>query len=136
MSIVLVALAASVASYDVRVDHDGRPVEAVYTARTAVKTRTIGAHTPNRMDGQRCRWTAQLIVERRVAGATTRVAPPAGDQKFSGSRAGACTPDTAWIDREVASRDGAIRTRLAQVAAGDRATLLADLDAMRALASN
>ena len=100
MSLVLMALAASVADYSVQVDHRGRPVEAVYTARTAVKTRTIGAHTPNRMDGQRCRWTARLIVERRIAGTPALLTPQSADRGFSGSRAGACTSDTAWVDRE------------------------------------
>lgn len=136
MSIILMALAASVASHSVQVDHRGKAIEAVYTARTQVNTRTIGVHTPSRMDGQRCRWTANIVVERRVGGLSTLVPPQAGDREFSGSRAGACTGDTNWVGAEVARRDTAIRDQLVKVAARDRAPLMADLDAMRTLASN
>lgn len=134
MIALLIAVATTAATHSVQIEHQGRPVAAIYSARTEVKARTIGAHTPNRADLRRCNWTAHVIVERRIAHAPTVVR--GGDKSLSGSYAGECTRDTKRVDREIARREGDIREHLATVAAQDKALLLADLEAIRTVASN
>ena len=63
MSLILMALAAA-ATHNVSVEHHGNQIGATYTARADIRTKTIGAKTPNRMDGQRCQWTATIVVDR------------------------------------------------------------------------
>lgn len=133
MSVVLIAFAVA-ATHSVQIEHQGRPVTAVYSARTEVRARTIGAHTPNRADMRRCNWTAEIVVERRIAHAPTVIR--GGEQNLSGSYAGECARDTKRVDREIARREGDIREHLATVAAQDKSLLLADLEAIRTVASN
>ncbi|MDX3899589.1 MAG: hypothetical protein QHC40_03615 [Sphingobium sp.] len=75
MSLMMIALAAAAAAP---------------TAQPAIQTRTIGAHTPGRIDSQRCLWTAT------VSGST-----------HSGSTPGACHSDTRVIEAEIARRSDA-----------------------------
>ncbi|MGV3770424.1 MAG: hypothetical protein ACO1NM_10375 [Sphingobium phenoxybenzoativorans] len=136
MSFSLIALAAAAATHTVQIEHRGMQMDAIYSARTEIQTRTVGAATPNRADGQRCRWTATLVVDRKLTHgpALARILP--SDHKLSGSQPGACTRDRSAIEREVARRDDAVRDHLLAVAARDQAPLLAELDAIRNLASN
>lgn len=53
MSITLIAIAAAAATR-VPIEHHGTAMQATYTARADVATRTVGAKTPNRIDMQRC----------------------------------------------------------------------------------
>ncbi|HEX7742449.1 MAG TPA: hypothetical protein VF442_08465, partial [Sphingobium sp.] len=66
MSLTLIAIAAAAATHSVQIDHGGAPVKATYSARAEFRTRTVGAHVPNRMDGRRCQWTATIIVDRAL----------------------------------------------------------------------
>ncbi|MGE4431960.1 MAG: hypothetical protein AB7E05_14600 [Sphingobium sp.] len=139
MSLTLIALAAAAATatHTIPVHHAGSVVEAVYTARADIQTRTIGAAVPNRTDMRRCLWTATLIVERQLDGtpATPRII--ANDKQLSGSRSGPCSDGkTRSIEQEVASRKDAIHSHLMAVAQRDQAPLLAELDTMRTVASN
>ncbi len=134
MIVLLIAVAGATATHSVQIDHQGRPITAVYSARTEVKSRTIGAHTPNRTDMRRCNWTAEIVVERRIAHAPTVLR--GGEQSLSGSYAGECTRDGKRVDREIARREGNIRDHLVAVAAQDKSVLLAELDAIRTVASN
>lgn len=136
MSFSLIAMAVAAATHTVPIEHRGAQIDAVYSARTEIQTHTIGAKTPNRMDSQRCRWTATVVVDRKLSHgpALARVLPT--DHKLSGSQPGACTRDRSAIESEVARRDDAVRDHLLAVAAQDRAPLLAELDAVRNLASN
>jgi hypothetical protein len=135
MSLVLAAIAAATASHSVQIEHRGTPIEAIYSARTDIRTRTIGAHTPNRMDNRRCRWTATIMVERRLTHGPALARTLPGERQFSGSRPGACPREAASIQREVARRDGEIRAHLLAVAERDRGQLLAELDNIKTLAT-
>jgi len=132
MSLVLATIAATMMSHSISIEHRGAPVEAIYSAQTNIRTKTIGAHTPNRMDTRRCRWTATVTVERRLANgpALARILP--GEHELSGSLPGECAPDR--VDREVARRDDGIRAHLVAMADRDRAPLLAELDSVKNLA--
>lgn len=133
---VLVALAASAATHNVQIDHRGTPVQAVYSARPDIRMRTIGAATPNRMDGQRCQWMATVRVERRLEQGRALTRTLSGDQQLSGSAPGACAHQAKGIEREVAGRSDFVRAQLLAVAERDRTQLLAELDAVRSMASN
>jgi len=130
MSIALIIAAAVAATHSVQLDHAGAAVAAHYSARTEIETRTIGAHTPNRVDGRRCQWTATVIVERRLGQAPASARTLSTDRRISGSEAGACTPMSEAAARQVAGRADAIRAHLLAVAERDRAPLLAELDAV------
>jgi len=137
MTFSLIVLAAAAATHHVQIQHAGSPVEAVYTARADIETRTVGAHVPNRTDMRRCLWTATLIVERQLGGnpATPRVV--SSDRELSGSRAGACTDGKRRsIEQEVAKRDAIINAHLLAVAERDHAPLLAELDVARPVGTN
>jgi len=136
MSLTLIALAAAVATHTVQIDHRGAPVEATYTARADVKTRTVGAHTPNRADMRRCHWKATVVVDRQLSHSPSLTRAIPTDHAFSGSEAGACTPGRDMGARQVAKHQDNIRAHLMTVAQQDRAPLLAELDAIRNLASN
>lgn len=136
MSLILVALAASAATHSISVDHHGTAVEAVYSARTDINARTIGAHTPNRMDGRRCHWTATVVVDRALAHGPTMARTIASDRSFSGTHAGACSGDKSGIHREIAAREDEIRAHLIAVAERDRPVLTAELASLRSLAAN
>jgi hypothetical protein len=136
MSITLIALATVAATHVVRLDRPGAPVDAQYSARTAVETRTIGTHTPNRIDSRRCQWTATVIVERQLGESTAPARTVSNDRRISGNEAGPCAHASSAIERQLASRADTIRAHLLAAAERDRAPLLAELDAVTTLASN
>ncbi|KEQ52451.1 hypothetical protein [Sphingobium chlorophenolicum] len=139
MSLTLIALAAAAmptASHSVQIDHGGTPVQATYNARAEFQTRTLGAKTPNRMDMQRCQWTATIVVDRALNHGPALSRTISSHKRFSGSEHGACTPGRQSGERNLAQYAGQIRDHLIAVAEADRAPLLAELDAVRKLASN
>lgn len=136
MSITLIALAAAAATHSIPIEHHGTAMQATYTARADVKTRTVGARTPNRMDMQRCNWTATVVIDRRLDHGPALARTIASDTRFSGSEAGACTAGAKLEQRVLARHQDRIHTQMMAVAAQDRAPLLAELDAVRNLASN
>lgn len=136
MSLTLIAIAAVAATHTTQIEHRGAPVEAVYSARTDIQMRTVGAHTPNRMDSRRCQWTATVVVERQLSNRPMLARTLRGDRPLSGSQSGPCTAGTSEIKREVARRDDAIQAQLLAVAERDRTPLLAELDAVHNMASN
>lgn len=139
MSFTLFALAAAaapMASHSVQIDHHGTLVQATYSARTEIRTRTVGARTPNRMDMQRCQWTATIVIDRAISHGPALSRTISSDRQFSGSEHGACTPDRRSGERNLAQHEGSIREHLITVAEKDRTPLLAELDAVRNLASN
>lgn len=131
-----VAMAAVAATHSVQIDHGGTPVQANYSARVEFATRTVGAKTPNRVDMQRCQWTATIIVDRALNHSPALARTVSHDKRFSGSEHGACTPGRKSGERNMAQHDAAIREHLVAVAEKDRAPLMAELDAVRNLASN
>ena len=132
----LVAMAAAAATHSVQIDHGGTPVKATYSARVDISTKTVGARTPNRMDMQRCQWTATVIVDRALDHGPALARTVSSDKRFSGSEHGACTPGRQSGERNLAQHESAIREHLMTVAERDRAPLVAELDAVRNLASN
>jgi hypothetical protein len=136
MSFTLIALAAAAATHNVSIEHHGQQVGATYTARAEIRSRTIGARTPNRMDAQRCQWTATIVVDRRLDHGPALARTIATDKRFSGSEAGACTPGRNAGTRNLAQHQEKIEAHLVAVAEADRAPLLAELDSVRNLASN
>ncbi|WP_420146367.1 hypothetical protein [Sphingobium sp.] len=136
MSITLIALAAAAATHSVPIDHHGTALNAIYTARADVTTRTVGAKTPNRMDMQRCNWTAKVVIDRKLDHGPALARTIASDASFTGSEAGACANGAKLEQRVLALHQDKIHTQLMAVADRDRAPLLAELDAVRNLASN
>ncbi len=132
----LVAMAAAAATHSVQIDHGGTPVRATYSARVDITTKTVGAKTPNRIDMQRCQWTATVIVDRALDHGPALARTVSSDKRFSGSEHGACTPGRQSGERNLAQHESAIREHLMTVAERDRAPLVAELDAVRNLASN
>ena len=136
MNFPLIALAAAAATHNVAIDHHGQQIGATYTARAEMRTKTICAKTPNRMDMQRCQWTATIIVDRKLDHGPALARTIATDKAFSGSEAGACTPGRKTAERNLARHQEKIEAHLVAVAQADRAPLLAELDSVRNLASN
>ncbi|WP_375195536.1 hypothetical protein [Sphingobium sp.] len=136
MSLTLIAMAAAAATHTVQIDHGGSPVQATYTARTEIRTKTVGAKAPNRMDMQRCQWTATIVIDRALSHGPALTRTVSSDKQFSGSEHGACTPGRQSGERNMAQHEDKIRDHLIAVAKKDRAPLLAELDAVRNLASN
>ncbi|MBH1991459.1 MAG: hypothetical protein I8H86_01085 [Sphingomonadaceae bacterium] len=144
MSITLIALAAAAAiqgpadaaTHSVTVDHHGAPVQATYTARADIATRTVGAKTSTRMDTQRCNWTATVVVDRKLNHGPALARTIASDVRFSGSEAGACMRGPKLEQRLIAQHQDKVQAQLLAVADQDRAPLLAELDSVRNLASN
>ena len=136
MSLTLIAMAAAAATHSVQIDHGGTPVQATYTARAEFRSKTVGARTPNRMDMQRCQWTATIMVDRALNHGPALSRTIASDRQFSGSEHGACTPGRQSGERNLTQHESSIREHLVAVAERDRAPLLAELDAVRNLASN
>ncbi|WP_088184614.1 hypothetical protein [Sphingobium sp. Z007] len=136
MSLTLIALAAAAATHSIAIEHHGQQLGATYTARAEMRTRTVGARTPNRMDAQRCQWTATIVVDRKLDHGPALARTIATDKRFSGSEAGACTPGRELGARNLTQHHDKIAAHLVAVAQADRAPLLAELDAVRNLASN
>jgi hypothetical protein len=110
MSLTLIVAAAAAATphatHVVEIDHRGTPMQAAYSARAEIRHKTVGARVPNRMDMQRCQWTATIVIDRALN-------------------------HSPALARTVSSR-----SHLTAVAEKDRAPLLAELEAVRNLASN
>ncbi|MEA3389132.1 hypothetical protein [Sphingobium sp. CCH11-B1] len=136
MSIALIALAAAAASHSVTIDHHGQRIGATYTARADVQAKTVGARAGIRMDGQRCQWTATIVVDRALDHGPAHARAISTDKRFSGSEPGACHPARQPGETTIARHRDAIQAHLVAVAQADRAPLLAELDSARALASN
>ncbi|MDO7833798.1 hypothetical protein Q4610_01950 [Sphingobium sp. HBC34] len=133
---MLIALAAAAASHSVSIEHHGQQLGATYTARAEMRRWTVGARTPNRMDAQRCHWTATIMVDRKLDHGPALARTIATDTRFSGSESGACTPGRQSGERTLARHQDRIEAHLVAVAQADRAPLLAELDSVRNLASN
>ncbi len=133
---ILFALAAAAATHSVTVQHHGQPIAATYTARADVRSKTVGAKTPNRMDMQRCRWSATIMVDRKLDHGPALARTIATDQTFSASEAGACTPGRNPAEQALANHREKIEAHLVAAAKADHGVLLAELDSVRNLASN
>lgn len=137
MIIGLMSLAAAaVAPHTVAIDHHGKQVQAVYSTRADISSRTIGAHTPNRMDSRRCLWQATIHVDRKLENSAALARTVSSDKVLKGSQAGSCDSSGKAIERELARHNDSIREHMLATAAQDRAPLLAEIDSARTFASN
>ncbi|EQB02312.1 hypothetical protein L288_16595 [Sphingobium quisquiliarum P25] len=136
MSVTLIAMAAAAATHNVQIDHGGKPVQVTYSARTEYVTKTVGAKTPNRMSTQRCQWTAKVMVDRSLNQGPALARTVSSDKRYSGSEHGACIGGSRAAERHMAQHQAEIRDHVIAVAERDRGPLLAELDAVRNLASN
>ena len=132
----ILVLAAVAAAHAVEIEHGGSRIDAEYHARTEIQTRTIGSYAPNRMDGRRCLWTATVVVDRKLTGHAALTRTVSDDLRLTGSLPGACRAKGDAVEREVARRDDKVKAHVVAVAQQDRAQLLAELDAVRNLASD
>lgn len=136
MSITFMLLAASAASHSVPIEHHGNSMQATYMARADVEARTVGAKAGTRMDGQRCNWTANVVVDRKLDHSPALARTLSSDTRFTGSEHGACPRGDGLKKRVVARHQDKIHATLMATAQQDRGTLMAELDQARALASN
>jgi len=133
----IVMMLATAMTHSIDIDHRGSALQATYSAQPEIDMKTIGAATPNRMEGRRCLWTAAIKVDRQLSDSKTATRTVSFDRKLSGSRHGPCEKNSrAMIEKELAARRSVIKAHLMEVAQQDQAPLRAELDAMRNLASN
>jgi hypothetical protein len=77
-----------------------------------------------------------VVVDRRLNHGPALARSITSDTHFSGSQAGACNRDDRLEKRLLAQHHDRIQSTLMAVAASDRTLLMAELDSVRALASN
>lgn len=137
MSITLFAMAAATTlTHHATIDHHGTPVRAVYAAQANITARTVGARAPNRMDMQRCNWTARIVIDRRLGHGPALARTITSDKPVSGSENGACSSGNRLKERVAARYQDHIQAQLMAAVEQDRSPLLAELDSVRSLASN
>jgi hypothetical protein len=122
-------IAAEALEHHVMLDHRGANIAATYRARVAMETKTRGIAPPNRASTQHCAWTANIVVERTLAGTAPRTV--ATDGSLSGTHPGSCQTARPAIDAHVAKRMPKVRDRLVAHAEADRETLMAEIEAIR-----
>lgn len=130
---LLLALAGA-ATHQVSLEHRGTGYDLTYRPQIDTRVKTIGAAAGTRPDGQRCRWVADVRVERQIGTGMRTVLPQR--RTVAGSVPGSCTRAQRATLTAQAAAHPAVRRHVAAVARTDRAQALADIDAARALASN
>lgn len=137
LTIIAAATVATTApaqwTHEVAVPHGHGKANAVYVARPDVKLRQIGMAAGTRMSTERCLWTADINVERRleapgVENAGRRDMPTT--KTLSGSRHGACAHQRSAIDSEIAAQAPAINAHLIEVAERDQRELRTEIEAL------
>jgi hypothetical protein len=144
MSYLALALSAALstagpAAHEVSIDHRDAVYQVTYRPQVETRMKTVGLSAGTRPSSERCRWTMAVQVERQIR----RQGQPAGIDRLlpdahliRGERAGSCAHGRDAIAAEQVARTEQLRAHVAQVAAADRATVLADIDSAHALASN
>lgn len=136
MSPIVVIVAAAM-THSIDIDHRGSSVQAIYSANPEIDMKTVGAATPTRMEGRRCLWSAAIKVDRQISDSNAANRTVSFDRKLSGSRHGPCEKTSrVMIEKELAAHESVIKAHLIEVARQDQASLRAELDAIRNLASN
>ncbi|SEL32724.1 hypothetical protein SAMN05216382_1803 [Sphingomonas palmae] len=133
-AILLAASDAVLLTHHEQFDHAGARVEVTYRGQMRAELRQVGSvSAPGRPQTLRCRWQARVTVDRharhRGGVVTRRIEAPAG---LSGTRPGWCAGQTKAIQAEMAAATGErMRAHLVEVAARDRAALIAELGQMQ-----
>lgn len=127
---LLLAAPFSEIAHRVRIDHVAGPVHADYRMRVEVRHQQLGVAGPGgRMSTLRCRWQADLVVDRqaRHAGGMLQRALRR-DGVAEGSRPGWCTTNRAVIAEDVARATRDMRGAVEALARRDAEDLRAELD--------
>lgn len=132
------ALGAGTAHQPVTVEHRGAAYQVSYQPQVIVSMKTVGIAAGTRMSSERCRWTAEVRVERHIRrsggdAAHAKLLP--ATRTIRGSEPGSCVQARAAVDEARIAAMDVVRRHVAQVAAHDHPTLLADIDAAHALAN-
>lgn len=132
------SLAAAAPQQQAVVHHRGNAYEVNYQPQVRASMKTVGMSAGTRMSTERCSWRAEVQVERTLrrqgeALAHAKLLPAA--TVIEGSRHGSCAQAREAVDQDQLAKLDHVQQHLAQVAARDRATLLADIDAAHSLAS-
>lgn len=125
------AVAAQPLTHHARIDTSRGSVDARYRGDVAITYRQVGAvGAPGRPSTLRCRWDADLRVEReaRTTGGGTLTRSLGRDAVLSGHRPGWCGSGRAAVEAEVAARRDALDRHLRAVAAEDHQRLRAELE--------
>lgn len=136
MFLLTLAAAAAVAqatptqwTHSTPVTHGKGQVTATYIARPVVTMRQIGTSGGARMSTERCVWTADISVERRLNG-DAGGRDMASAKTIKGSRHGGCTTNQNAIDREIAARTPEINAHLVAVAERDQRELRTEIETL------
>jgi hypothetical protein len=127
---LLLAAPSSEIAHSVRIDHAAGPVHADYRMRIAVHHQQLGVAGPGgRVSKLRCRWQADLIVDRQARHATGTLRRALRQEGVAaGSRPGWCTANRATIAKDVASATKDMRGPVQALAGQDAEMLRAELD--------
>lgn len=127
---LLFAAPTSEIAHSVRVDHPAGPVHADYRARIDVRHQQLGVAAPGgRASTLRCRWQADLVVDRQGRHASGTLHRALRQESVAaGSRPGWCTANRAVIAKDVASATADMRGAVEALADRDAEMLRAELD--------
>jgi len=127
---LLLAAPFSEIAHRVRIDHDSGPVHADYRMRVDVRHQQLGVAGPGgRASTLRCRWQADLVVDRQARHAAGTLQRALRQESVAaGSRPGWCTANRAVIAKDVASATKDMRGAVEALAGQDAEMLRAELD--------
>ncbi|MFT3964347.1 MAG: hypothetical protein QM690_00510 [Sphingobium sp.] len=142
LSVALTAIlgaATPVLGHEATLDHAGTAYKLSYEPRVETRAKTVGHSMGTRPSTERCRWTIDVQVERRIqaseaAQPLTRLLPET--RSFGGEALGSCRQNARAIAAAQEARQDHIRQHVAAVASADRPAVLAEIDAARSLALN
>ncbi|OAN66948.1 hypothetical protein [Sphingomonas sp. TDK1] len=127
---LLLAAPFSEIAHSVRIDHPAGPVHTDYRAQIDIRHQQLGVAAPGgRASTLRCRWQADLVVDRQARHAAGTLQRELRQEAVaSGSRPGWCTANRAAITKDVASATKDMRGAVEALAARDAEMLRAELD--------
>lgn len=127
---LLLGAPTSEIAHSVRLDHAAGPVHADYRMRIDVRHDQVGVAGPGgRPSTLRCRWQADLVVDRHARHASGTLHRALREERVaSGSRPGWCTTNRAAIAKDVARATEDMRGAVQALARQDTETLRAELD--------
>lgn len=147
MSLLLAVVAAAAAAsapapqtaHSVQLDHRGSTYRVDYRTHVKTSTRAIGIAPGTRTSSQRCVITANVAVERVIAGgqeghALASMIP--GTESFTRQLPGDCTGRQDQATALLDEKSQAIATHVARLAAADRQDALAAIDSAHHFAAN
>lgn len=127
---LLLSTPTSEIAHSVRIDHEAGPVHAEYRMRVDVRHHQLGVAGPGgRASTLRCRWEADLVVDRQARHAAGTLQRELRQESVAaGSRPGWCTANRAAIAKDVASATADMRGAVEALAGKDAEMLRAEVD--------